>query len=111
MPKPRPVRGNRQDGEARQSCYFPPSAITGVRQDELTDLPPGPRGTRSPSPVEEDGGTRAVSLLTELFKGMLATGDPTFLSLWGKGGATAGRTQRKTSKAPSREVCGWVLWQ
>lgn len=34
----------------------------------------------------------AVSLLTELFKEMLAIGDPTFLSLWEKGGMMAGRT-------------------
>lgn len=41
-------------------------------------------------------GTEAGHRLTELLKRVLATGDPTSLSLWGKGGLMAQEEQKET---------------
>lgn len=79
----------RQHEEAQYSCCFPPGAIHGVRQDELKDLLLAE--ARGHSRMEEGRGH--VSLLTELCKGMLATSDPAFLSLWERG--NDGRTNTK----------------
>lgn len=83
--------GEQAAQEAQESCYFPPSAIPGVRQDELKGLPPGSGGARATSQMEEDGDVGS-SCPTEFFKGMLATGALIFLSLWERGGMMAGRT-------------------
>lgn len=81
MLRPRQVRESRQDEDAQRSCYCPLGHCCSKARVSWEISILGPEAHQLLLRWRKRG-TWAAYLLTELSEGMLATGNPTSLSLW-----------------------------